>query len=159
MIKKIVKGTINEAKKFVWFDEHVRTLKWMKGMGKAVFIPKPGDPRALLHEPANRQAYVQKAKEVGANMERQHKIWKVLMLKSYIGFFAFICGGCFVATNFSVFSLMTGIGTMCIFAGVWFNGSLLAYQIQHQQLDGVMNWVSTPTEWLPDPVFHPLTEQ
>jgi len=158
--RKVGSIAVNTTKTMISYNRHVETLGWMKSMGKAVFVPKKKmtleEMKALAKLPQNPEAFKLAAQKHNASLEKQHNIWKTSVIKSYIGFFAFSINIVFLIVQFSIFHLMSSIGIGSIFLALFFSGSLTAYQMNKQVLDGISDFLHTPTEWLPDPVFHPL---
>jgi len=163
IIAKVGKGAINTSKKIVSYDRHIETLGWMKKMGKAAFVPKKkmtvAEMKALAKLPQNPEAFKQAAKKHNASVEKQHKIWKVSVIQTYIAFIAFAINIIFLIAQFSVFHLMSSIGVGAIFAALFFQGSLNAFQLNKQVLDGIGEFLHSPLSWLPDPTFHPLEKR
>ena len=156
MLKKMASGVLNEAGKYVSYRQHKETLGWIKGMVTFLMVPK-GSLLTHIDKPANHEAFQTKAKTMGADLEMQWKIWNRLVWKAYIGFGLMWVSMGIMIFHFNLIVTMGSIGFIAISISVWFNGSLLAYQMQNQQLDGIREFFLTPSQWFPDPFqFKPL---
>lgn len=157
---KVGRSVLNTTKKIVSLDRHMETWGWMKAMSKKAFIPKKkltvAEMKRLANLPANKESFKQAVKKHNASLAKQHNLWKASVLRTYIFFFAFAINIVLLASQFSVLHLMSSIGIGGIFAALTFQGSLNAFQLNNQILDGVGEFLHSPTNWLPDPVFHPL---
>jgi len=157
IIAKLGRGAVNTSKKIVSYDSHLENFSWIKKMANAAFVPKEKltveEMKAIANKSRDPIAFKQSMKKQNMSVEKQHRVWKASVIQSYISFFLFAINVVLLITQFSIAHLLASIGFSAVVSLLIFQGSLTAFQMNKQVLGGISEFLHTPTEWLPNPVF------
>jgi len=126
----------------------------IKHNAKKALLPEYSLSAEDFKRPAN-YAEFQKAKQKhGAGFEEQKDNYTNFVVMAYVGFIGAMISLMVIAMS-SFIATFGAIGIFLFMTSLWFRGSYWAFLLNHQHLDGFMEWAVRPSEWLPSPSFEP----
>ncbi|MFZ3017240.1 MAG: hypothetical protein WA056_02135 [Gallionella sp.] len=136
------------------FDEIRKNAKWIAGLSQLLNVKQYPfhEIKMLAFLKPNHDKFEESFERNGLSQSEFKKIHRNYVWCSYIGVIGFAVSCIIMITN-GGWSYLPGVGACFITASVWLRNAYLSYCLNHRCCDGFMQFVATPSEYLPNPVL------
>lgn len=145
--KKKVSESVDYGKKMVGTEEIKNNASFIKEMASNLF-----SPRKILDN-AKKETFDVAKNRLKVNDSDVISIYKNITYSFYISLFCALICLYIIGTNifgaFSFMGIVSGFSIFLVCLAQCFRFSFRAFQIRHQKLCPVSDWVKRPEEWLP----------